>query len=200
MQNMNWEDVYQDEDLDSATNKFLKRIENENNNSKKLWQTINEITTNSETVKIASMKNKDNEIINNPTEIKSFYIPFSSYESSLPSYNLNVQNDFKILPAKKIKYLGIIIDNHLRWNTHPILDHKQMKLVYQSLVEPHLRYGIIGWDIPVTYYITRLKYLISVNYISYKYVQFNTEYQRTMYPHPIHTVTRLREAHFSLLS
>ncbi|KAJ8973487.1 hypothetical protein NQ317_006915, partial [Molorchus minor] len=24
MQNMNWEDVYQDEDLDSATNKFLK--------------------------------------------------------------------------------------------------------------------------------------------------------------------------------
>ncbi|KAJ8973486.1 hypothetical protein NQ317_006914 [Molorchus minor] len=169
---------------------------------KKLWQTINEITTNSETVKIASMKNKDNEIINNPTEIAENFNEFfvdigknladkikrnksynekktkieqsiflfptnkkrskniicqlknnkapgndciSSYESSLPSYNLNFKNDFKILPAKKIKYLGIIIDNHPSDGTH-IPQTNEISISKPSRTPPKIWHYRLGWN------------------------------------------------------
>lgn len=63
-----------------------------------------------------------------------------------------------------IKYLGIILDKHLRWNVHcnyinkkmrylvyrlyqlrDILDKKLLKMVYMSLVESILRYCLVIW-------------------------------------------------------
>lgn len=95
---------------------------------------------------------------------KTLYVPFSSLDSSLPNFKLIVQNTIQIQPANQIKYLGIFIDSMLKWNVHidflekklrlilyrykqisEILDIKQKIIVYQSIVEPHIRYGILGW-------------------------------------------------------
>lgn len=69
-----------------------------------------------------------------------------------------------IKKTEKIKYLGIIIDQHLKWNEHvnyinnkirkvihkiyllrDILNKKNLITVYNSLVESILSYGILAW-------------------------------------------------------
>lgn len=99
---------------------------------------------------------------------KTFYLPFSCNKTKLPSFQqLNIttsEDQFAILPKAEIKYLGIIIDHHLKWNAHisyiikklqfllhrfkclqKILNVFQMKNIYHALIESHLNYGIIGW-------------------------------------------------------
>ena len=70
----------------------------------------------------------------------------------------------EIEKVQTYKYLGIIVDEHLKWHKH--IDHVQseirrasyalrnlrycstdvvMKVVYHSLVESHLRFGITAW-------------------------------------------------------
>lgn len=75
--------------------------------------------------------------------------------------NLNCD---KILKVDKIKYLGVEIDQHLKWNCHitnivsklrkmiykfnilkHILNKETLLLVYRSLVESVIRYGIVAW-------------------------------------------------------
>ena len=69
-----------------------------------------------------------------------------------------------IKKTDKIKYLGIIIDQHLKWNDHvdyinikikklihkfyllrDILNKKNLITIYNSLVESILSYGILAW-------------------------------------------------------
>lgn len=99
---------------------------------------------------------------------KTFYIPFSCNKTKLPSFekiNINsLDNNYEILPKTEIKYLGVIIDQNLRWDSHinyiikklrfilykfgclqKILGITQMKSIYHALVESHLNYGILGW-------------------------------------------------------
>lgn len=94
---------------------------------------------------------------------KTKYVAFSSFETSIPNYDLVIGTNL-IRPVKEIKYLGIFLDAHLRWDKQTAylikklrcilyrfreiqvhFDIKQKIIIYQSLVEPHLRYGIIGW-------------------------------------------------------
>lgn len=99
---------------------------------------------------------------------KTCFVPFSCYENSLPDFNvlqLRVNNKIiEINRARHIKYLGITIDDTMKWNIHiqniikslrPILykikflnrylDLPVMKTIYYSLVESRLNYGILGW-------------------------------------------------------
>lgn len=99
---------------------------------------------------------------------KTFFLPFSSYKNKLPPYNtLEINEDGQvtyITSTNSVKYLGIFIDSHLKWDTHTeyitkkirsiiylfhkikhILDTKDLKILYHSLVNPHLTYAILGW-------------------------------------------------------
>lgn len=101
---------------------------------------------------------------------KTMYIPFSSYKRGLLSYktieiNLRHRNTIWTLKnSEYVKYLGILVDNHLRWNHHIenlvkklrslsymfqklkyILNIHELKSVYFALVQSLLTYGIIGW-------------------------------------------------------
>lgn len=98
-------------------------------------------------------------------QAKTKFIPFSSYNSNLPDYYfLNVGQNNCISRVDNIKYLGIIIDQHLRWDKQvnnvlsktrylitrfyhlkDYLKVEQMKTIYFALVQSLLNYGIVGW-------------------------------------------------------
>lgn len=99
---------------------------------------------------------------------KTKFLSFCSYSKHLPNFKtltmtynnviINIQS------APKVKYLGIVIDEHLKWNYHieniantirsmfykfkilsSFLDIQHLKIIYYSLIEARLHYGIIGW-------------------------------------------------------
>lgn len=97
---------------------------------------------------------------------KTNYIAFSLTSANRPDYNtieINNIND----PIKEVtstKYLGIVVDNKLKWDQHAtyltkkirylihkfyllnrILNQNLLLILYQSLVESLIRYGIIVW-------------------------------------------------------
>ena len=99
---------------------------------------------------------------------KTKFLPFSIYKNSLPSYkelNISINNNpVEIKAANSIKYLGVTIDSHLRWDLHvsnttktlrsilykfkylkSILEVSHLKILYYALVESRLSYGILGW-------------------------------------------------------
>ena len=96
---------------------------------------------------------------------KTKYLPFTSYINKLPNIGtIKINNNIKIDEAENIKYLGIIIDKNLRWNLHAeyiikklrymipkfkhlkqYLNTRQLDIIYYSLVQSHINYGIIGW-------------------------------------------------------
>lgn len=99
---------------------------------------------------------------------KTFFMPFSCYSDKLPTFDnleFTVDNNQIIVHKKMhIKYLGLIIDSHLRWNYHAefvvkklrsmlnkfkfykqIFDIQQLRILYYSLVQTHLTYGLIAW-------------------------------------------------------
>ena len=97
---------------------------------------------------------------------KTKYIAFSltSSQKCRPSYNTIPILTENIQEVKIIRYLGIIIDHNLKWKDHTehlnvkirqlihkfyllrdILNQKTMILIYKSLIESILRYGIVIW-------------------------------------------------------
>lgn len=96
---------------------------------------------------------------------KTLYLPFTSYVNNLPNMGpLNIDDDTIIPEAESVKYLGIKIDRHLRWDLQinfminkirgllsrfkclkNFLDVHYLKIIYYALVQPHLCYGIVGW-------------------------------------------------------
>lgn len=99
---------------------------------------------------------------------KTKYLPFSCNKTKLPTFNslkiYTEQKELIIDSVDHIKYLGIEIDKHLKWNIHAeflikklrfilfkfkqfkhILNADQIKIIYYSLVQSHLQYGIAGW-------------------------------------------------------
>lgn len=96
---------------------------------------------------------------------KTKYLPFTSYANNLPNLGpLSIDQNQQIPEAESIKYLGIIIDRHLRWDLQILnlikkvrglltrfkylqeyLEEKQLKILYYSLVQSQISYGIAGW-------------------------------------------------------
>lgn len=107
---------------------------------------------------------------------KTYFITFSASAVDQPeedilkihTHDCNINNNKCICPeiakVHKTKYLGVIIDQHLKWNEHAnylttkmrklfykfyqlrdILSRKLIKILYMSLVESILRYCIIAW-------------------------------------------------------
>lgn len=99
---------------------------------------------------------------------KTKYLPFTTYLNNLPnlgplSININNKN-MSINEAESVKYLGVVVDKHLRWNLHItyvikklrtllpkfkylkiFLDIPQLDTLFYSLVQSQITYGIIGW-------------------------------------------------------
>ena len=99
---------------------------------------------------------------------KTFFLPFASYKSGLPNYNSLLISDIntttEIIRTNKIKYLGIYIDQHLKWDAHIEYIVKKLRCIipcmkylhdfvpltslvtiYHAIVQSHLNYGILGW-------------------------------------------------------
>lgn len=128
------------------------------------------------TIEIARIKEWLNDNLLTLNTDKTKYITFSAQVNGQPSniYTLKLHDcdnwtdsdcDCPILErVKHTKYLGVIIDNRLRWHEHTdfvvtrlrrliyvflklreFLDKKYIKMVYHSIVESIISYGIIGW-------------------------------------------------------
>ena len=95
---------------------------------------------------------------------KTNFIAFSPTEKNRPYFNELKINDTFIQGTKHTKYLGIIIDCHLRWSFHieritlcvkrllhkfyvlrEFMSKKLLICIYKSLIESIFRYGIIVW-------------------------------------------------------
>ncbi|KAJ8967703.1 hypothetical protein NQ317_004203 [Molorchus minor] len=95
--------------------------------------------------------------------------------NNLPPYQIlqigDLNKAIDITSAEKVKYLGIYIDRHLKWDFQirsmvqklrgllykfvqlkQILNISHLKIIYKALVESILSYGIIGWGgVGITY-------------------------------------------------
>lgn len=108
---------------------------------------------------------------------KTKYMAFSVMNCNRPEFNsIKVDNiSQEIEEAEEIKYLGIVVDRHLRWSGHvgyitnrvrkliykfyqlrDILDKNTLIMVYKALVESLLRYGILVWGGLYTVSLNRL--------------------------------------------
>lgn len=99
---------------------------------------------------------------------KTKFMPFVIYKNNLPRYEMiSIQkNDTVELihSTISIKYLGVTLDRHLRWDVHAqnvvntlrymlprfkclgkVLNTHHMKVLYHALIESRLQYGILGW-------------------------------------------------------
>ena len=99
---------------------------------------------------------------------KSNYLIFTKKRIN---HKFNVRLDSKIIDqAHSTKYLGIIINDKLNWKDHitnlksklarnnyilhklkPYVNKKTLKLVYYSIIYPHLQYGIASYGSAVAY-------------------------------------------------
>lgn len=109
---------------------------------------------------------------------KSCYLPFTSYENGLPNIGpIKARNGTTILESRDgfVKYLGITVDRHMRWEYHceqlakklrgllhrfkrlkKQLNLKYLRMVYFGLVQSLLIYGISGWGAAYDVHIERL--------------------------------------------
>lgn len=97
---------------------------------------------------------------------KTRYLPFTSYTPGLPNFKeLNISSTVSIPETASIKYLGIVIDRHLKWDEHVkyinrklrgllyrfkyvtryVEDRKNLHILYDGLVSSQISYGILGW-------------------------------------------------------
>lgn len=111
---------------------------------------------------------------------KTLFLPFGLYKKTIPDMDvLKVYLGTELFEIKKVsnvKYLGIYIDCHLRWDVHvgfvlkklrsvihmfkyikDILDINHLIILYKALVESHLTYGIIGWGGILNVHLQRLQ-------------------------------------------
>lgn len=120
---------------------------------------------------------------------KTYFMPFCSYQSTLPMYDsikiILDEGEVFITKKNNLKYLGVIMDCHLKWNEHidyvtkkirslipifkninKILHDDQIKIVYSALVESHLNYGITAWGGVLDQHLRKLqvaqKYILKV--------------------------------------
>lgn len=95
--------------------------------------------------------------------IDKTYITFSITSANCPPFSNMAMEALVIEEMYTKKYLGITVDNHLKWKEHipkftyvrkpihkfytlrDILKYILIKKVYRALVESHFRYGLFVW-------------------------------------------------------
>ena len=96
--------------------------------------------------------------------IKTKFIAFSNQSNSIPEQLTVLINGQQVERSSHIKYLGIFIDENLKWDTHinyvtnklkyftfityklkNILSSEQLKCIYYALFNSLATYGIIAW-------------------------------------------------------
>lgn len=99
-----------------------------------------------------------------------FFYGIQLFSNELPLYSslsicLDQNKSFNINRTFDIKYLGTVIDSHLRWNKYidyniqkpksltylfsfykSVLTVHEMKILYYSLIQSHLNYGLLAWE------------------------------------------------------
>lgn len=99
---------------------------------------------------------------------KTKFMTFTAYRNHLPNFNtLDIRDNELIINVSRtdtIKYLGVIIDSHMRWDVHTenvtktlrsmlfkfkylskLLDIHQLRIIYFALVESRIQYAILSW-------------------------------------------------------
>lgn len=95
---------------------------------------------------------------------KTSYMAFSITSANRPNFSHISINNCSIQEVSHVKYLGIIIDKHLKWNYHinhltqkirklvykfyllrSILNRQLLITIYKALIESIIRYGILVW-------------------------------------------------------
>lgn len=111
---------------------------------------------------------------------KTHFLPFTCYPKYLPDYEtLQItceDQTILISSAKSVKYLGVTIDSHLKWDLQinalvsklryfitkfkflkQILEVPFLKCMYYALVQSHLTYGVIAWGGVNNIYLKKLE-------------------------------------------
>ncbi|KAJ8961392.1 hypothetical protein NQ318_014637 [Aromia moschata] len=169
LSNTSWETVYTTPNVESATNMFINIITQAVANStieKKAKRKYTKKTpwiTNA-LLKSVSTKNKMFKTLQNNPNNEDLKIEYRNYRNKLT-------NLIK-------KYLGLVIDKHLKWNLHiqfvikklQFILHKFkllcntlgqdiLRTVYYALVESHLKYAILAWGAAAKSHIKPLEIL-----------------------------------------
>lgn len=97
---------------------------------------------------------------------KTSYLSFSTTKASRPTFDtIQLDNSNTVIrEANKVKYLGIIIDPHVKWDLHifeltkkikrfiykfyqmrKFMDRKCLIMIYKSLIESLIQYGNVVW-------------------------------------------------------
>ena len=135
----------------------------------------------------------DNKLTLNYKKTKFMIISNKKYDKPLfKRFRLNI-NKNNIKMVTKLKYLGVILDSKLTWRNHiEFLQTKVShasgvlfktrhymplhvsKLVYNTLIDSHLRYGITTWGTAAPYLTDRLLSTQNKSLRSLLFPQFNT--------------------------
>ena len=109
---------------------------------------------------------------------KTNFVIFHSYNKSLP-YSVTLKLNNKAISQKShIKYLGVIIDEHLTWSQHtttiskkvsrsigimyklrPFMNTKMLTNIYYSLIYSHLVYAVQVWGSACSTHLNRIETL-----------------------------------------
>ena len=156
------------------TVKSLKRLINCEINFVHEWLVANKLTLNLSKTKYMIFHNKHDE--------KS--------KKQMKKFRINI-NKYCIKQVTEFKYLGVHFDNRLNWHTHieylctklsqaagviyklkKLAPRAVLKTVYYSIVDSHLRYGILAWGSAKS---TALQRLHSIHRKIIHYMKFENE-------------------------
>ena len=104
-------------------------------------------------------------------------------------FSIFIENN-KLEETNSTKYLGVIIDNKLNWKAHieqvvkklskgcwavcmirPYVDVHTLKVIYYSLIYPHLQYCIVSWGLAAK---THLNSIVTKQKRALKTMTFNS--------------------------
>ena len=112
---------------------------------------------------------------------KTYFMPFAPYKNGLPSYELlqfprSNESKINIESTQSVKYLGVAIDRHMRWDLHinklvkkirsliirfrayaHTFSIRHLKILYHALAGSLLRYGIVAWGSAAGVYVRKLE-------------------------------------------
>lgn len=136
---------------------------------------------------------------------KSNFVTFSFNKKGLPSQStlkvhssdcsrLNCTCNLSICRKESVKYLGVHFDQHMRWSNHceyvtgrlrkliykfyqlrQVLSLKQLRMVYVTLAESLMSYGIIAWG-------SACKTVLHSLYVTQKHIIKVIMFKRRMFP------------------